>query len=494
MLFLFGNASAQDWQPFNESKSYFLSQTSVLTEEPLVGFVLDEVISLKFGNSSLSGDTAFLNPVQMIGCDLKDANSPCFNRSESCTELFSFIGNSPLKTSDYWMVTNRNLDNLTFPMQPQDSFEVLSINDTSYILTKFFTGEETVTEEIDSVIYYKIVSIDSVGQVLANQWQNDTVILSKKHGFIQTPSWYLFPNFHTKFNLIDQNNKGVLEGLTHGAVYDYNVGDMIQSVEESEEGHIITHEFISKSKTIKHCVAIEKDTSQPILQYRLSCEVHGFDYQFARSEHGSQYLKEITSEIYADTLNVTSNQAVIYGDNLRSGWIPMSLKKVGDGFEYSLNSNSESSSNYQGCYLIQEAFEPYQNLSQYGVIGMGPVQITNHYSPNFPSTYKSYWFNLTYFKSDSIEYGSPGWPIGLDEVVTENRVTLFPNPVQTVLHIQSDEPVLSAHIYSISGTLINSFSSQELVQHQLDLSSLASGIYLLQLQLENRTETHRLVK
>jgi hypothetical protein len=63
-----------------------------------------------------------------------------------------------------------------------------------------------------------------------------------------------------------------------------------------------------------------------------------------------------------------------------------------------------------------------------------------------------------------------------------------------VLHIQSDEPVLSAHIYSISGTLINSFSSQELMQHQLDLSSLASGIYLLQLQLENRTETHRLVK
>ena len=49
-------------------------------------------------------------------------------------------------------------------MQPQDSFEVLSINDTSYILTKFFTGEEPVTEEIDSVIYYKIVSIDSVGQ------------------------------------------------------------------------------------------------------------------------------------------------------------------------------------------------------------------------------------------------------------------------------------------------------------------------------------------
>jgi len=103
-------------------------------------------------------------------------------------------------------------------------------------------------------------------------------------------------------------------------------------------------------------------------------------------------------------------------------------------------------------------------------------------------------WDVTYFKSDSIEYGSPGWPIGVDEMVTENRVTLFPNPVQNVLHIHSDEPVLSARIYSISGTLINSFSSQKLKQQQLDLSNLSSGIYLLQLQLENRTETHRLVK
>lgn len=73
----------------------------------------------------------------------------------------------------------------------------------------------------------------------------------------------------------------------------------------------------------------------------------------------------------------------------------------------------------------------------------------------------------------------------------ENAVQLYPNPVDEVLNIQSIEPVQTATLFDLVGTQVLELKN---VDRQIDLQSLDSGIYLLQLEVDGRVFSRKVVK
>ena len=74
------------------------------------------------------------------------------------------------------------------------------------------------------------------------------------------------------------------------------------------------------------------------------------------------------------------------------------------------------------------------------------------------------------------------------------RWTLYPNPVNDKLTIESEEPVRQCEVYSLTGALVfvaNEVSGRKL---DLDVKTLPTGAYLLRLTTESTVLTQRFVK
>lgn len=78
------------------------------------------------------------------------------------------------------------------------------------------------------------------------------------------------------------------------------------------------------------------------------------------------------------------------------------------------------------------------------------------------------------------------------EIETEGltEFTIYPNPVQTSLNIKSQLPVINSRIYALDGTIIVESSIQE----KLDVSSLAAGIYFVEVETSVGKSLQKFIK
>ena len=58
---------------------------------------------------------------------------------------------------------------------------------------------------------------------------------------------------------------------------------------------------------------------------------------------------------------------------------------------------------------------------------------------------------------------------------------MYPNPAESYVTIESAEPIVQVNVYSISGTEVLRQVYNEANNVNLDVSSLASGLYLLRI-------------
>jgi len=65
--------------------------------------------------------------------------------------------------------------------------------------------------------------------------------------------------------------------------------------------------------------------------------------------------------------------------------------------------------------------------------------------------------------------------VSISEIVMENAIKIYPNPVSNILHIETNNPntLPEINIYSIQGVLL-----MQAKGNQIDISSLQSGIYI----------------
>ena len=72
-----------------------------------------------------------------------------------------------------------------------------------------------------------------------------------------------------------------------------------------------------------------------------------------------------------------------------------------------------------------------------------------------------------------------------------NTMQLYPNPVQSVLSVQSQESIKSLQLYDISGKLI--FTSEKNV-NQIDFSNYTNGIYFLKISTASASVVEKILK
>ncbi|WP_026450706.1 T9SS type A sorting domain-containing protein [Aequorivita capsosiphonis] len=92
-----------------------------------------------------------------------------------------------------------------------------------------------------------------------------------------------------------------------------------------------------------------------------------------------------------------------------------------------------------------------------------------------------------------------GWMVYLDDLilgtnnVSENAVSFYPNPVTDVLHINSNQTIDSVAVYTITGQRVSNITSNN-NNKELNISNLASGVYLVKVTRNGSVENLKVVK
>lgn len=118
-------------------------------------------------------------------------------------------------------------------------------------------------------------------------------------------------------------------------------------------------------------------------------------------------------------------------------------------------------------------------------------------------------YNLHCIQVDDVDYanslpncqGATGWCISAttsyeefcvlgvaDEVLS--TIAIYPNPVNEMLYVNSNEPIETLIVYSLQGVVVEKASFIK----EIDVSYLAAGMYFIQLSAEGKTVTKKFIK
>ncbi len=100
----------------------------------------------------------------------------------------------------------------------------------------------------------------------------------------------------------------------------------------------------------------------------------------------------------------------------------------------------------------------------------------------------------TGWRTSPLEFHNDIWEFDPDDILgTEEYDTIIftisPNPTQNILHIKSKEQFETVKIYSLQGILI-----KEGVASSIDVSQLSTGMYFVQVTIDNKTTTKKFIK
>ena len=76
---------------------------------------------------------------------------------------------------------------------------------------------------------------------------------------------------------------------------------------------------------------------------------------------------------------------------------------------------------------------------------------------------------------------------GIDNVIIENGVNIFPNPAKDFLNIKSVSDIQSLEIYNQTGILMTRYE----IVNTIDVSGFSSGMYFIRIQFTNGREVKR---
>ncbi len=77
---------------------------------------------------------------------------------------------------------------------------------------------------------------------------------------------------------------------------------------------------------------------------------------------------------------------------------------------------------------------------------------------------------------------------------TVANISVYPNPVQNLLFLQTPDKIQTAHVYSLSGALIHTFSPAEKDLKMVPVAKLQPGVYILKAVTDNGTVSARFIK
>lgn len=77
--------------------------------------------------------------------------------------------------------------------------------------------------------------------------------------------------------------------------------------------------------------------------------------------------------------------------------------------------------------------------------------------------------------------------------VSKTQVKVYPNPVVDILNVEAASKVSTVQVFDLTGKVVSSHALSA-VKNQVDLSKLAPGVYVVNIQTENGTQSVKIVK
>jgi len=79
--------------------------------------------------------------------------------------------------------------------------------------------------------------------------------------------------------------------------------------------------------------------------------------------------------------------------------------------------------------------------------------------------------------------------LAINEEMLQLQISIYPNPAQDILNIESQQPIETVKIYNLQGQLIKEDSSSRIV-----VSSLSTGMYFVQVTIDGQSSTKQFIK
>lgn len=347
---------------------------------------------------------------------------------------------------------------------------------TFYEATVTMVDTMTVLGNSDSIKVIKIIAREQNGVRTQDSLNNKEIILSKNHGFIQTIDLYMFPiqgldlltmrdiDYFTlkagafSFHITDFKNPGKF------AIYDFRTGDVFQQYAyniPSPRDHSEIHDSII-SKTI---------ISPSEIEYII--------WHYENSYNQITKKTKITQT--TDTLNVdigplitTTEMPEEWGMTSYIYYNPADTTFCFTGHKYSILTNYIV---YKGDSAWAKTLYPCGGANNEYKAGIGRVHYSecvdiNAGGPN-PVT------NMTFVRKNGIPCGAY-YNVGIKNITSKNRITLYPNPVTDLLYVSTDIQNISVSMFDVMGHTVFQRTSPS-GEMSIDTHQLANGIYFVRL-------------
>jgi len=147
---------------------------------------------------------------------------------------------------------------------------------------------------------------------------------------------------------------------------------------------------------------------------------------------------------------------------------------------YLINGCGNGTQNYMSVRLHKMGASPLLSRS-YGYQGTGTFQISDVITGLSSGTY--YYLDVisvnqlgTDTVQQSYQFKTTGYPSGIDQLLTDGGVSVFPNPLTNTLHVVSDHPIGMIQLFDIAGQVVQEITTEE-KELTIDVQHLSSGIY-----------------
>ena len=173
-----------------------------------------------------------------------------------------------------------------------------------------------------------------------------------------------------------------------------------------------------------------------------------------------------------------------------NNWLKLNLEGTQSNRD-GIGSTIEISVDGQKQYAYTHSGEGY--LSQNSatkIFGLGTNSVVDYVKVTWLSGIEDFIYNVNANQLiDIVEGDHP--ELSVDEFSFQN-ITLYPNPVENTLYIQSNIYDIQVEVYTILG---KSYSLKKLVNsNQIDVSELVSGLYFVKLKKGSQTTIKRFIK
>lgn len=427
------------------------------------------ITTLQVDSVQLDGNDSILYPMKTL---LTKMNG-CVNPYDG-----AFIGKKikvTNSTTNFLNYQNRYVT-LNTQMNLNDSCTVYTSNDTTiraYVVkhdTLTFLG---VTDSVKHLVF-KVLKNEILP--LEHHLINDTLLLSKHHGLINTKQFYFFPeqgydmyfiNPQCNLSLIGVSNPNLgYQKPTWWDIYDFQVGDEIHI--KSSTTDIISTPNSNYTRSI-----IQKT----ILSYierldKMDTIIYTIDRQYSKSDStGITIGHDTLFETIHDNPNFDT---LIPGKPvLLNGFELTQIDAlVGDHMEIYTGSDRAQLYKAEDSCFQEIIVDGYCSNDRY-IVGLGGP----YYScmSIFGEGYKK---SLAFYKKGSTTWGTPFTISGIEDKEKSPTIAILPNPTTGEFLLQMEQNQLPARfeLFTINGQ--KAYSSIILSnRQQININTLASGMY-----------------